>query len=126
MQNEKRKALLEHESAKLREFLETHFIENTLQNGIPVLQERICAFLFAHARDASWTEQDFWEACRRFHVPLGSDELGTIHRAVKSLSDAQVLSFAYGRYSFAFPVMRNVLTSSYPDVAKALQALTGG
>ncbi|MEI8379204.1 MAG: hypothetical protein WCJ09_03690 [Planctomycetota bacterium] len=113
------------ESAELREFLETHFIENTLQNGIPVVQERVCAFLFAHSNASSWIEQDFWEACRSHHVPLGTDPLGTIHRAVKSLADAQVLHYSHGRYSFAFPVMRPILTSSYPDVNKAILALTG-
>ena len=113
------------ESAKLHEFLETHFIENTLQNGIPVSEERICAFLFAHAEEANWTEQDFWEACRQYQVPLGLDGLGTIHRAVKSLCDAQVLVYTHSRYAFAFPVMRTILTTSYPDVHKAIRALTG-
>jgi len=113
------------QSPDLREFLETHFIENTLHNGVPAAQERACAFLFAHANDTDWTEQDFWEACREYKVPLGADELSVVHKAVKNLSDAQVLTYAQGRYSFAFPVMREVLTSSYPDVKKALRALVG-
>jgi len=113
------------ESLELREFLETHFIENTLRHGIPVLPERSCAFLLAHADDADWTEQDFWEACRRHEVPLGTDNLGTIHRAVKNLSDAQILTCDHGRYSFAFPVMKKVLASSYPDITSALKALAG-
>jgi hypothetical protein len=113
------------QSADLHEFLETHFIENTLQNGVAAPQERICAFLFAHADDASWTEQDFWEACRQHRVSLGGDELGVVHRAVKNLTDAQVLTYSHGRYSLAFPVMRNVLTTSYPNVSKAVKALAG-
>ena len=113
------------QSPDLHEFLETHFIENTQQNGITVPWERICAFLFAHSDDGVWSEQDFWEACRHQEVPLGGDELDTVCRAVKNLSDAQVLSYSQGRYSFAFPVMRNVLTNSYPDVSKAVRALAG-
>ena len=74
---------------ELSEILESHFIENTQCNGVPVPHERGCAFLLAHSEDASWTEQDFWEACRRHGVPLGTDEMGTIHRAVKNLRDAE-------------------------------------
>jgi|GEM_PF-1654612 len=107
------------ESPALREFLETHFIENTLRNGVPVLAERSCAFFLAHADAPDWAEQDFWEACRPHEVPLGTDGLGTIHRAVKNLSDAQILTFAHGRYSIAFPVMKNVLVSSYTKAANA-------
>jgi hypothetical protein len=118
-------ALVE-ESADLREFLETHFIENTHQNGFPVTQERACAFLFAHSQAASWSELDFWEACKKHRVPLGHDELGTIHRAVKNLEDAQVLTRAHGRSSFAFPMMRQVLMTALPDVTKGLRALVGG
>jgi hypothetical protein len=114
------------QSADLREFLETHFIENTLQDGLPAPQERACAFLFAHALASSWSEQDFWEACFAHRVDLGGDPLATIHRAVKSLVDAQVLTRVHGRLSFAFPMMRQVLKSTFPDVSKGIRALTGG
>lgn len=114
------------ESADLREFLETHFIENTHQNGFPVTQERACAFLFAHSEAANWSELDFWEACKQHRVPLGHDELGTIHRAVKNLEDAQILTRSHGRSSFAFPMMRQVLVAALPDVTKGIRALVGG
>jgi hypothetical protein len=113
------------ESSELHEFLETHFIENTLYNGMPVCQERACAFLFAHSNAPSWTEQDFWEACQHHRISMGIDELGAIHRAVKNLTDAQVLAYSHGRFSFAFPVMGKVLKSAYPCVQKGIKALTG-
>ena len=114
------------ESADLMEFLETHFIENTIRHALPVVQERSCAFLFAHSDDAEWTEQDFAEACRESRVPLGRDPIGTIHRAVKSLTDAQILGYSHGKYTFAFPVMRQVLTHAYPNCQKALRSMMDG
>ncbi|MFO0867786.1 MAG: hypothetical protein U0935_02460 [Pirellulales bacterium] len=114
------------QSADLREFLETHFIESTLHNGIPVPQERACAFLFAHSLAPHWSEQDFWESCTSHGVDLGRDPLGAIHRAVKNLIDAQVLTRIHGRLSFAFPMMRQVLVNAFPDVTKGIRALAGG
>jgi hypothetical protein len=111
------------ESAELMEYLETHFIENTIRYGVPVVQERACAYLFASSQDAEWTEQDFSEACREWQIPLGEDAFGTVHRAVKCLRDAQILTYVHGRYTFAFPVMRQVLTRAYPDRQKGLRTL---
>ena len=110
------------QDAELREFLETHFIENTQQNGTVVGVERCCAMLFAHSGDASWTEQDFWEGCRRHKIPLGADGLGTVHRAVKNLVDSQILATCGARHTFAFPAMKSVLTSCFPNLSIAIRA----
>jgi hypothetical protein len=110
-------------SPELREFLETHFIENTLDNGLPAPNERACALLLAHSDDHSWTEQDFLVKCLLQLVPLGRDEMSAVHRAVKNLHHAQVFSDTKGKYSFAFPLMRQVLRESYPNLPTAIQYL---
>ncbi len=108
---------------ELGEFLETHFIENTTQDGFPVIPERCCALLLAHSRAASWTEQDFWEGCRQHNVELGRDSLATVHRAIRNLVDSQILTAIGSRYEFAFPVMRQVLIGCCPNIALAIRAL---
>lgn len=110
-------------SSELREFLETHFIENTLDKGSPAPNERACALLLAHSDNQSWTEQDFLVNCLGQSVSLGSDEMSAIHRAVKNLHHAQVFSETNGKYSFTFPMMRQVLRESYPNLLSAIQLL---
>lgn len=111
------------QGADLREFLETHFLESTAHNGTPVPTERACGFIFAHSDSKEWTEQDFWECCDKHGIPLGRDPAGIVHRALKNLTDAQILTPSHGRLSFAFPMMRQVLVNAYPDVSKGLRAL---
>lgn len=114
------------QSVELRRFLQTHFLENTLQNGAVVKVERCCAILLAHSDHGDWTEQDFWERCREHDVPLGPDSIATIHRAVTNLVDSQILATTGARHRFAFPAMRAVLTSCFPKKSVAIRAILEG
>lgn len=113
-------------SSGLREFLETHFLEVTLHNGLPAALERTCALLFAHSSDVHWPEQAFLDACYEHDVPMYDDPLRMIHQAVNNLTRAQVLIDAGGKYSFAFPLMRSVLRDSYPQVDSLIQRFCTG
>ncbi|MCY2963072.1 MAG: hypothetical protein NT069_05355 [Planctomycetota bacterium] len=108
---------------EIQEFLETHFLENTIEDGIPVVSERSCTFLLAHASHFEWSHQDFLDACRAHRVPLGCDPFTTIKNALHNLVDAQILSVQAGKYSFSFPLIREVLTNCYPRLGSALDAL---
>jgi len=108
-------------SYELSDFLETHFLENTIDRGRPVASERLCAFLFAHHGVAEgWTEGDFLEYCRESGHEL---DLKEIHDVLRNLYNAKVLSFCGGRYSFAFPLLRRILRQSFPDLESLLNSL---
>jgi hypothetical protein len=108
---------------EIAQFLESHFLENTIHEGIPSVSERACALVFAHSNDGQWTALDFLEACQRHHVTLGLDPFRTINHALRSLVDAQILTLQRTKYDFAFPAMRELLTDCYPRLDAALRAL---
>ncbi|NIA12597.1 MAG: hypothetical protein GWP08_00860 [Nitrospiraceae bacterium] len=108
-------------SYELTKFLVGHFLENTLDNGVPVASERLCAYLYAQAQTTDpWAEGRFLEACAQAGRPQKLDE---IHRAVTNLRNACVLRFQKGGYTFTFPVFREILTDTYPNVDTFVNAL---
>jgi hypothetical protein len=111
------------EGTEIAQFLESHFLENTIHEGMPSVSERACALVFAHSNDGKWTALDFLESCQRHHVTLGLDPFRTINHALRSLVDAQILTLQRTKYDFAFPAMRELLTDSYPRLDAALRAL---
>ncbi|MFN9199232.1 MAG: AAA family ATPase [Planctomycetaceae bacterium] len=111
------------EGNEIAQFLESHFLENTVHEGVPSVSERACALVFAHSSDGKWTALDFLEACQRHRVTLGLDPLRTIHHALRSLVDAQILTLQRTKYDFAFPAMRQLLIDCYPRLEASLRAL---
>jgi hypothetical protein len=111
------------DGTEIAQFLESHFLENTIHEGMPSVSERACALVFAHSHDGQWTALDFLEACQRHHVTLGLDPFRTINHALRSLVDAQILALHRTKYDFAFPAMRQLLTDCYPRLDAALRAL---
>jgi hypothetical protein len=111
------------EGSEIAQFLESHFLENTIHEGMPSVSERACALLFAHSHDGQWNALDFLEACQRHHVTLGLDPFRTINHALRSLVDAQILALHRTKYDFAFPAMRQLLTDCYPRLDAALRVL---
>jgi hypothetical protein len=108
------------DSHELRDYLETHFLENTLSGGRPAERERLCAFLYAHHGSAPWTKGDFWEACKDSGHPLEIDDL---NEALRNLYNAKVLSFGGGRYSFTFPLLSKILREAYPRLSTLLDSI---
>jgi hypothetical protein len=111
------------DGTEIAQFLESHFLENTIHEGMPSVSERACALVFSHSPDGQWTALDFLEACQRHHVTLGLDPFRTINHALRSLVDAQILALHRTKYDFAFPAMRQLLTDCYPRLDAALRAL---
>jgi hypothetical protein len=106
---------------ELSNFLLKHFLNNTMERGEPQLDEQMCALLYAHQPGVErWTEQDFWEACRKYNPKLN---LHAIHRALENLFHARVLSYENGRYGFTFPLLRNALRQNYPDIEALLAGM---
>lgn len=106
---------------ELSDFLLKHFLNNTMERGEPQIEEQICTLLLAHA-DAphGWTEQDFWEACRRYIPGLS---LNVVHRSLANLFHARVLHYESGRYTFTFPLMCRALRQSYPNMEALIAGL---
>jgi hypothetical protein len=106
---------------ELGDFLLTHFLENTLDHGQPVLSERLAALVFAHDEtESAWTEGDFVAACRKFDSKLGLDET---HTALRNLVNIGLFTFAHDRYSFSLPIIKRKLRSSFPDVGGVFSEL---
>jgi hypothetical protein len=108
-------------SFELSDFLESHFIQNTIDHWGPVASERVCAFLLAHRKeDEPWTKGHFLEACRKSGHDLTLDE---IDQALRNLYHANILSFEAGCYTYVLPLLRTILKRSFPDLPTLLNAL---
>ena len=113
------------ESFEIGDFLETLFLMNTIIGGVPATLERTCAFLFAHnGADSSWTKGDFLKACQENgHEYL---DIYEIHDALKNLYNARVLSYEGRKFRFTFPLLRDILRDSYPDLDAVLNSMPKG
>ena len=106
---------------ELGDFLETHFLENTLDKEGPVVSERLCAFLYAHSKSKEpWTEGDFLAACYKVNKRFEMDD---IHSALRNLIHANILCYRQRRYHFNFPLLRDILQDAYPDLPLLLKSL---
>jgi hypothetical protein len=109
------------ESRELDEFMENHFLENTIDKGQPVNRERICAFLFAHyGAQEGWTQGDFVEKSHEVQHPLTLDE---VKEALTNLTNATIFTYDCHKYSFTFPLMGRILKENYRNVSAILKAL---
>lgn len=108
---------------RLSDFLESHFLENTIENGRPAKEERLCAFLYARANPPEpWAEGDFLAACQAEGYNLTIDK---IHRALRNLYHANIVAFENERYPFTFPLLGKILRTAFPDLNTVLNSLGG-
>jgi AAA domain len=103
----------------IRNYVLDHFLTNTLPLTQAVPPERICAYLYAHkANGTAWSIQDFITAAKRTKVRLSTKNA---FHATESLRMANIFSCAGGRYSFAMPIMREVLCDAFPKLHLAVR-----
>ena len=108
------------DSFELHDFLINHFLVNTLDGAVPALDERVCAFAYAHSSaQQGWSEQDFLHACQQYHLHCTPDQ---IHKALANLYYARVFSYEHGRYTFTFPLLRTLLQNHYTRLNLLTQA----
>ena len=106
---------------ELADFLETHFLENTIEDGRPETIERMCAFVYAHrGQGRRWTEQSFYETCKE---EGHETEIRDLHSALRNLVNANVLSYSREGYAFTFPLLGDILKNMFPDLGTLLQSL---
>lgn len=104
---------------ELDEFMQIHFLENTLIKGQPVNAERICAFLCAHyGTNNGWVQGDFVEKSHEVGHPLTLDE---VQEALTNLVSATIFTYDRREYCFTFPVMAKILQQNYPNVSAILK-----
>ncbi len=109
------------EGFALSHFLETHFLENTLEFERPARVERMCAVLYAHSGNGErWAEGDFLKACMDVGLSAGMDE---IHSALENLHNAYILTYKAGQYTFSLPLLRRILADAFPDPGVMLKSL---
>ena len=105
---------------ELGEFLESHFLENTLDGGMPIQLERLCVYLIAYLGGGQdWVKSDFWEQCQK-HITFNHDEL---HNALRNLKDAGILAVSGDRYRIATPILCQKLKRAFPDLEILLETV---
>lgn len=106
---------------ELDEFMETHFLENTIDKGKPVNAERICAILFAHyGTKDGFTQGDFVERSDDLGHPLTIDE---VREALTNLVNSTIFFYDHRKYSFTFSIMGQILRENYPNIAAILKTV---